>query len=702
MDILALETEASKLRINLLKKNSDRGKLYHLYSFFDLILQHDSRNAVESYLLEFTSQYCGLISKASFRGVDPAVVNAVLAQVQRIKELYPEADRDIINNSVDILQKEYDNLVSILDGSNVNAPVKRMDLPLLEKGNISFEGDYGYLSTLNVKLAHRTDENKFHIIPGSGEPDAALKKQVDDSLSNALRIAGNYVKVRHLYWDVYIDFENKSGEYSGSSFGMLVVVKLVEELLRYYDSPVKIFSNSASALTGTVDDKGNIPSLSNDIIAQKTKTVFYSDTEVFIIPEDDLPQAKHTLSELGTLYPGRNLKLIGIQTVDDLLNLRNVVEIKKESGLLRTAKFFRKQAVSIILLIILAAVIIFSGLWDFDNNPDHFVYNGKIGLIKNVNGKVLFKTNLSIDYDNDLMRGLISQSGKIADINQDGKNEIILSTSYQLIGNMKSPVRGISCYDNNLNEIWNYSFTKKVSTILENHTDTYDIRIIDTLTVNDTLYLYCIAVNSPNETSAVFRVNTRDGSNTSSILWNSGHLEGGIIEDCNHNGQKELFVLGINNGLGRSVFFSIDINKIDGQLPALPEYRLLNTENAHPNQYLLLPKSDYTDYYGYRFNVPQVGPAFYDIKKNDFLLYVSEGSELSNWASIGYRFDPQLKLLSVVFSDAIIKKRDALIKEGKLKDPLTRTREFEQGLISQLRYWDGTRFVTAEKRFDTH
>ncbi len=700
MNILLLETEASRLRISLLKKISHREKLFHLYLFFDLLLKYDSHNAVESYLLEFTSQYCSVISNVSFRGVDPAVVNAVLTQLQRVIELYPEEDKDIINNSIIYLQKEYHYLLSVLNGSNKTTPVKRMVLPLLEKGSISFEGDYGYLSTLSVKLTPRSDESKFHIIPGRGEPDSELKQQADNSLTNALRIAGNYVKVKHRFWDVYIDFENKSGEYSGSSFGMLLVVKLVQELLSYYDSPVKIFSYSASAVTGAVDEKGNIASLSTEIIAQKTKTVFYSDTEAFILPEDDLPEAKHALSKLNAEYPGRHLKLTGIHSIDDLFNLRNVVGLKKESALLRSAKFVKKQGVSIILLILLAVIIYFSGILDFDDNPDHFEYKGKVGFVMNKNGKKLAEIALRKDFDESFWKGTIRTTSITFDINGDGTNEIVLCQAYQILKNKGEFNHDIICYDNKLNILWKTAFTKTISTNYETHTNTYDDFFVDTMTVNDTLFLICVARNTPNEASAVFKLDCKNGKISDQVLWHSGHLLSGDILKI--NGKPRLYFTGINNGFGRSILFSINSDEIKGQLPSKSEYRFLNVGNAKTDEYILLPKSDYTRFFDTRYNRPFMGGMYIDKDKRLIQFFLMEGSDDSNFVGIGYVFDENLKLLSISLSDDLIKRRDALIKSGKLKGPLTRTKEFEQSLISQLRYWNGTRFVTADERFNTH
>lgn len=697
MDILFLETEASKLRINLLKIISSRSRLFQTYDFYNLVLGKGVSNAVESYLLEFASVYSDLISKVDLKGVDPAAIKGLLIQLSRINELYPRNENENISESLNILQEKYDYLMSVLEGNNESVSKTGLYLPLLEKGIVNFDGDYGLLSTISVQLKPKSDENKFHIIPGSGEPDAELKEQINNSLMNAVRIAGNYIKLKHSFWDIYIDFEEKSGEYSGSSFGMLLVVKLVEELLGLYDSPTKIFSFSTSALTGSVDKEGNIPSLSDDIISQKTKIVFYSDAEVFIIPEDDLQAAKETLSELNTAYPRRNLKLIGIQSIDDLFNLRNVVGIKKESGFLRTAKFIRKQAVSVVLLILLTVIIFFSGILDFDDNPDHFEYEGKVGFILNKNAKELYTTNLRFNYNNIYKKAYIDYSGKILDTNNDGLNEIILVANYQTLENINKNDLKINCYDHKLKELWNYKFSRTVSTIFETHTNTFDTFIFDTLTVNDSLFLFCLARNNPNEVSCVYRLNVRTGRNSNDILWHSGHLVAGKI--YKFDSKNQLYALGMNNGFERSIIFSIDINNMHGQLPAQNQYELLNIPKANPDQYLLLPKTDYTGYYQMRFNIPQVGGIILDGNTDNIQIYILEGSDESNYVGIGYRFDKNLKIKSVTFSDALIEKRDALIETGKLKGPLTRTKEFEQSIISQLRYWDGEKFVTAEERF---
>ena len=696
MDILHLETEASKLRIKLLKTIPARNKLFILYSFFHLLLEEKNRNIAESYILEFGKTYFDLISKIDLAGIHPEVVKVIIEQSKQILSAYPEDDSPYLLSNVSSLEEKNKRLNAVLEGSESvgNAVVS---LPLLQKESEKFEDDYGVLSTLSVQVKPVSGENKFHIIPGRGEPDAELKQQAENSLVNALRIAGKYAKIKHSIWDVYIDFENKTGEYSGSSFGALLVLKLVEEILRYYDSPTKIFSNAPAAITGAVDKHGSIPSLTPDIVAVKTKIIFFSGVKQFIIPEDDFIHARDTLQELHKEFPDRNLKLVGIQTIDDLFDLRNVVDIKKESTLLRTGKFIKRQALALFLLIPLTAIIIFSGVFDFDNNPDHFEYKGKVGFIMNKSGKKLYETKLALDINDMMDFGSIISSGWILDIDNDGDNEIVLCNNIQTLKKSDSFHPRIICYDKDLNTKWVYTFNKLVATKFEKHSGYYDVDLEDTLTVNDTLNLFCFARNNPNEVSAIFRLDCMTGKLVHNLLWHSGHLNTARI--FKYNGFNELYATAINNGFERSVIFSIPVNKLNGQLPAAEGYQFLNIDKAVPDQYVILPKTDFTDYYHMRFNVPLRSGFYIDKGKDELLISIMEGDLNRNYGGITYRFSKALKFISVSFSDGLIEKRDALVKAGRIKGPLTRTREFEQSLVSQLRYWDGKKFVTAAERF---
>ena len=84
MDILHLETEASKLRIKLLKTIPARNKLFLLYSFFHILLEENDKNIAESYLLEFGTFYFELLSKIDLSGTNPVLIDDLIKQSRRV------------------------------------------------------------------------------------------------------------------------------------------------------------------------------------------------------------------------------------------------------------------------------------------------------------------------------------------------------------------------------------------------------------------------------------------------------------------------------------------------------------------------------------------------------------------------------------------------------------------------------------------
>ncbi len=697
MDILHLETEASKLRIKLVKTTPPRNKIFLLYSFFQLLLDEKNRNIAESYLLEFDSQYYHLLSRIEVTGINPALIEAILKQSIQVLPLSPVENKTSCEASISILKVKFEKLTAVLSGENSSEDVC-VCLPLLQKEGEKFDRDYGILSTLGVQVKPVEGNSKFHIIPGRGEPEPELKLQVENSLVNALRIAGKYTKIKHSSWDVYIDFENKTGEYKGSSFGVLLVLKLVEEILRFYDPPTKIYSDVSAALTGTVNEDGTVPPLTKDIIAAKTKIVFFSAVRQFIIPEDDFADARDTLRGLQAEYPERNLKLIGIQSADDLFDLRNVVTIKKESAVLRTGKFIRRQALALFLLVPLAAIIIFSGIFDFDRNPEMFTYSGRLILIKNKSGKTLWNIKSLENLDEPSKNQIMNNIVRIRDINDDGVNEVIACR--QNIPLDDPDFGRVICYNYKKEKLWQYVFRDQVFTPEYKHTPIFSIALIDIVKENKQTVLYAFANNNPLYPSAIFKLDALTGKRVDStkVLWSSGCINSAVIGDFDSDGRRELTVIGINNGYERSVLFSIDIDSLNGRSPAPPYYEILGKDLARYDHYLLLPKSDLTRLY-YRWDSPIEGSLFYKKSNAEYNFMIGEYGPNNIQRNLLYRCDKDMRNFYIDCSDDFQTTRDSLVNSGKLNSPLTYTVEYFRSLKEQLRYWDGKKFVTAKERF---
>ena len=699
MDILQLETEASKLRIYLLKNKLQRHKLFLIHSFFKTLLEESSKNIIESYLLEFIDNYTRYLSALDISGLNPVLIELIIKQAEIIDSNYLDEKTNLnLKTSILYLKAKYFSLIDILNGKEMTHPNKDISFPLLEIEPDKIDVDYGMLGTISVQLKPNLSDNRFHIIPGNEEPDEMLKDQVENALNNAIKIASKYTKLKHNYWEIYIDFGLKSACYSGNSFGVLLVLKLVEEILRYYDSPTKILSNTSAAFTGSVDKNGYTKTLSKDIITQKIKIIFYSGTKIFVLPDDDLFEAKNTLQSLNAIYPNRNLRLIGIQTIDDLFNLRNVVEIKKESPILRTGKFIKKRSVSFTLLILLAVVLFLSGLWDFDNNPVMYDINNRTIKIENKNGKELW----SFECIENTMAGLNGAVPNIAlkfyDIDNDGINEVLLCREKLTT---RDPNYGrIICYNNKKEKQWQYIFRDTVFTPEYRHTNFFTSNIIDIVDEKNKQILYAFADNDPLYPSAIYKLNVKNGQriDSSNVLWNSGGIFSAIIGNSNYATKREVVAIALNNGYERSVLFAINTDKLNGRSPAPPYYTILNQKLAEFDQYILLPKSDLTNLY-FRWNSPKLGSLFFDRKTSEFNFIIGEYDSTDMQHALIYRCGTEMNDFYIDCADDFQKTRDTLVARGKLKPPYTYTPEYFRGLKEQIRYWNGEKFVTATERF---
>ncbi len=687
MDILYLETEASKLRIHLLKNPSQRNKLFLIYFFFNTLLNETDRNVTESYILEFIGNYSELLSSVNISGAKPDIIENLIKQAKKISDDFMNAEYKVnLMTSIETLTNKFNDLISILNGNETDVMAEGISLPLLEKGVRAAEDDYGILGTLSVQIKPNKTENKFHVIPSNQELNAIVKNQINYALINAIRIASEYTKLKYEFWEVYIDFEIKSGEYSGNSFGMLLVLKLVEEFLRLYDAPIKVLSNSYIVLTGAVNNSGIVSSLTKEIISQKIKIVFYSGMKIFVLPDDDLTEAKNTLHSLNKIYPQRHVKLIGVQTIDDLFNLRNVVEIKKESRIIRTGKFIRKQALSISLIFLLAIVIFFSGIWNYDENPQLLTADGTTLFIKNQNDKILWTKNITVD-EKDLIR-----YARIIDIDGDGINEVILT--YEGDKKNGNPIDNskVSCYNKDAQTIWEYSFRDKEYSKREVLNTEYHINIIDTLTFANEKSLFFISSNGPSFSSAIYRIDLRTGKRLPGTFWASGHIIDCKIKDINNDNQPEMIGVGYDNGYEDAVFFVYEVDTLTKVRPTKEEYLIKNHPISLMKSYIRFPKTDYDIYCRVRTPAIMNAQLTDDFKNSSYNFGVSNPTA-GNEPELQYRNNYNYKDIDIVIQSSFRVQRDTLVAHGILKQPYTDTEEYKNLLRSNILYWKDGKWV---------
>lgn len=211
------------------------------------------------------------------------------------------------------------------------------------------------------------------------------------------------------------------------------------------------------AFTGGVSENGELLSTGKEIIKKKINTIFFSDSKVFIFHKSEEKYAENFLKGLKEKYPNRNLKLEVFENIESILNRRDLIEIKKQKLIIRSAKFVKKNWKSAVAAILLAVLFSFLYLIDLDDNPYSYYSDGAYTHIRNKNSKTLWSikerlTNYGLNLD------LSKKNMRIFDINNDGINEVI--SVYEFIKKETEESKlFLKCYDKNKKIIWAYKFS---------------------------------------------------------------------------------------------------------------------------------------------------------------------------------------------------------------------------------------------------
>ena len=689
MDILELEKKYSELQDSLTEPSSNRIKLLRISDFFNQVLSLPNPNLAEVYISSLFSRYLFYIKSIKIRGLDPEILSTIIKQFEKIIVYnFVVSYKEDINQAQKILENKYKLLSSWLNETIPTSERNIIYFPVLEK--TSFNKKIGFLEIIKVEILD--GDNGFSIEPSDSEIDALLKQQLHLCWENAIIYCKKHIKKIKSSHSVHLKFENISADYIGNSLGIAVTLAFIEAILKYYNSKLIVIVNDCIAVTGGIDNDSNIISTSKEIIETKVETVFYSDAKIFCVPKNDQLWADEKFFELKKKYPSRDLEIVGLKDLEDLLSRRNVVDIRTQKIIVRSVKFIKKYWISALISVLLAILLAFLYVMDFDDNPVMFKQDGYLLNILNKKGKTLWSVSLNFD-PKVIGQNLTVGSRKVIDIDGDGMNEVLICEedfSYEDIRRGR-----IVCFDNKKEVVWEYNFKDTVSTF-RLWTNNYFISIIDTLTILKTKALLLKARNEPNFPNAVFTIDLNSGKRLDSLntLWNAGGITNSIIGDYNEDGIKELVLGGLNNGYECAIFFSVNVDRIKGQTPSTERYVFKGNPMATLNNYILLPHSDYGKLM-FRNNVVPYNTLYFDSKSKEFQVSTYDG--LENPILFHYRFDKDFNFLWVDCADNAQQMRDSLVSQGKLNPPFTNTNEYFKILRDQIRYWDGGIFLSIDE-----
>lgn len=694
MNYFECENKQQEL-LSLINRNiSPRYTLLKVIEYIEQIITEIEPSLLEPFVCEIIPNLKSLLQKYSPYGVKPEITIQLLHSLYKIsviKEIIEYLPN--INPELKRIENQLFDLKNSLNGIEKNIESSsKVHFPIIEKSTQE-NVNYGLLDYLQVTLVKKRyyTKNVFILHPSAIDVENRINNQVLNSWSYAQKYFEKNYRNKIPFFQIVINFERSYAIYQGSSLGIALTVAFISELLNFFDLRDDLYLKSNIVSTGSVDKDGHVISITEDILKTKLQTVFYSNFTKFIIPKGDEDFAMKFISSLSKEYPKRKIEIIGVNNILDLINRRNLIEIKAKNILIWGGRKLIKNKTSAIMFLFLSFILVGYFYFTQDINPTNIEFTGEKILIKNKYGTVLWTKDHLLSKKSLLtINGMDSLKSRIIDINDDGTNEVII-TQIRDKGE-------VFLFDSYGNEIWNYLHIDNVETKIEKFNGVFLIQgIIDTVHNNGVKELFIYFQHHHYYPNGITRLNLKTGEQIGDILWHPGSIGGAKIIDWNKDGKKEILAVGASNGLKRGMFFSINIDELEGTFPTADNYSFLNKKIAKFNVYLIFPQTDYSQHFFPKYNAALGRPSTYLI--NNLGISVHEGKANLVEANFGYsvRLDKNLTPVQIVIGDEHIVVRDKLVKNGVLLPPFTDTPEFHESIKNDIEYWDGKNFV---KYFD--
>lgn len=699
-NIFELEALKNELIERVLASGSNHSKLFLFFNYFGTILSAEDQNLNEAFLKEFIDDYLASIKKYGVFGTNPEFTDKLLLQLKYltsftfIKEIFGE-----FNSEIERITKQIEKLNLILEGKEYEDGIEhKAFFPLIDKETP--DDFYGIIESVTIRINKTTDKDKFIIVPSEKEVEKKISDQCKKSWLVALDILKKYVKKPYKYHEVIISFDKKEGFYEGNSLGIALTLSILEELLKFYNPAYIIKIKEQTAFTGGITEIGEVLCTSEEIIKQKVAAIFYSEINSFVIPKLEEIYAYFSLTQLKNQYPQRNLKLIPAIDIYDVLNRRDLVDIKKQKNIVRTGKFIKRNWVSSVIAVLLTAIFTFFITLDIDDNPALISTDGYTVFIKNKNGKLLWIQKFAIALEAIKDANVINNLIQIVDINDDRQNEVLYCPMSPEVADQKFEYGSVVCFNYKKDLLWKYNLNDTVYSKRENLPPPYIIQLIDTVTVAGQKQLLVFANSKFSFSSAIFKLNLQSGEKIDNIFWSSGSTVDAYVNNFDKDGTKKLIQWGYDNGYEDVILCCMKLNNLNGYRPTTDEYQILNHLPAKFLGYIRFPKNDYEIMTNRRFSIITRG-GLYETKEGKDITFSTDFYKntvnTNAIAGIIYKINENLKDIDVFIHNDFRIVRDSLVTHGVLKPPYTDTKEYIEIIKSKILYYKDGKWVKREE-----
>lgn len=480
---------------------------------------------------------------------------------------------------------------------------------------------------------------------------------------------------------------------TGNSLGIAFAVGAViaigkrEELRESFDAQPSV------AFTGAVGADGALESIDGQGLRLKLERAYHNRLNYVAIPRAHVSEAYGTVRELERQSPGHTLNVLGADTIDAILDDRNLIDRQHRSIITYAAAQARKKLnnpkvglpVLLSLLAILAILIIPWITSRLDTNPATVEIKGKGILVKNQHGRTLWGKT----YECDSLHADGDPPWKVCDLDDDRHNEILIipPTNAPSPDNAKLHVYSAdgALRFSRLCAVWDRYPGDNVPGIRYQADAVHVVR-------NRIGPVIVTIVSENNPSRAHIMTWTTDGDSTGWYV-NAGISYLWLTQDFDSDGTKELFFTGYNVRMGASALFVLKSIGSTGASPPYqdPQYDLSRVTHGNQLHYMIFPPTDLAVALSLPYNAPGLLRRESD---GQFRTNVQEGSVPST--DVNYYLQPSLTLTHVDLSDEFNAHRLKAIREGRLST--VEVNQYLAHLRDTVSYWIFKGWVTEKQR----
>jgi hypothetical protein len=473
---------------------------------------------------------------------------------------------------------------------------KSVMVPVVERTIRGKSTGYGRLRrvSLDLDLSRSAEKDEIRISVSSPGSRSGIENQVSVPLKAARRLADATIPgIRKRFVRGILDFNTPGAYHEGESANLGIAALFCSELWRLSGNREYYQLAGRLAITGGLDEEGNVLDIDEVGVAPKLKAAFYSSVTHLAVPAQQEEAFRAELKKLSGKWPRRHLEITGIRTLQEVFYDRRLTGYKRIPASILAGKWMRKYGFSsagLILLIILSALLAMAWYGPIDKNPVMGEYQGQYLVVKNRLGRIITKIDVGqVTIDIISRQDIRGNYFMFADLTGDGKNEVIwLQGTDAIIGLNMIRAKSIKGEELlwELNAIRQYDFPYANEYIDQIYRyTTFDV-LYDP--VNNRTDVYTVKWNYQFFPNLIERINGRTGE-MHSMYYHPGSISQMMFVKQNQEGRQQILFGGTNNAYNQAFLAILDPDNMNGQAPSTQEYKIAGMEPAEHIRYIRIP-----------------------------------------------------------------------------------------------------------------